>query len=264
MSGCRTSPQILGDVRHPKYPSFAYCWVCVFMKILPSITTIFDWRGKIKEVKELGLKEVALFLTCVNFKERQELFSLLKDTKIISIPFVHIRSNNTSDELDYLIKNYHTEAFNIHTKNEYSYPPDYKKYKNMIYIENTYESLDEGELKEFAGICLDFGHMENSKLFTPDIYKHNAALIEKYGCGCNHLGPSKDFSFFSKREVRYSRNGHPHTLKNLSELDYLSNYSDKYFGKFVALEMENIIKEQLEAKDYLYDIIKNKVGLLID
>lgn len=227
------------------------------MKILPAITTIFDWREKIEEVKSLGLEEVALFLTFVNPKERQEIFNLLKSAKVSSIPFVHLRSDHLPGELDYLIKNYHTKVFNIHTKKEYPYPADYEQYKDMIYIENTYEPLDEEEVEEFAGICLDLSHLESDRLFRPAIYKHNIGMIEKYGCGCNHIGPAKNnFSLIERREIKYLKNQHPHFLKNLSELDYLRNYPKNYFSEFAALEMENDIKEQLEAKDYISEFLK--------
>src|SRR3989338_5225590 len=118
------------------------------MRILPSITTIFDWRGKVEEVRKLKLKEVALFLTCVDSKERQELFRLLRKTAVREIPFVHLRSDHVAQELDYLIENYHTEAFNMHTKREYAYFTDYKKYRHMTHIENTYYPFDEKELRE--------------------------------------------------------------------------------------------------------------------
>lgn len=225
------------------------------MKILPAVTTIFDWLSKLKEIKELNLKETALFLTCANPKERQEIYEFLKKTKIKKVPFVHIRTDMQMEEMDYLIKNYHTEAFNIHTKREYQYPADFEKYRKIIYIENTYEPFDEKEIKDFAGICLDTGHLENSRLFRPDMYKHNIKLIEKYGCGCNHIGPAKNFSILLRKEVKYPLREHPHFLKNLNELDYLKKYPTEYFGKFIALEMENTIKDQLEARDYILKLL---------
>ena len=44
------------------------------MQFLPAITTKTKsaWRDKVEEVKELKLKEVALFLTCLNQEERKE------------------------------------------------------------------------------------------------------------------------------------------------------------------------------------------------
>lgn len=225
------------------------------MKILPAITTIFDWREKVQEVRKLGLKEVGLFLTCLSPKKRQELYLLFKNTKLERIPFVHLRSDMIKGEMDFLVKNYYTEAFNIHSKKEYPYPADYKGYRNMIYIENNYPYFGEKELQKFAGICLDFGHLENSRVFRPDFYDYTVKIMEKYKCGCNHIGPAKNFSFLGKGEVRYVKNQHPHFLKNLSELDYLKQYPKKYFGEFAALEMENSIKEQLKARDYIIGML---------
>lgn len=226
------------------------------MQILPAITTIFDWRSKVKEVGELGLSEVSLFLTCLNFKERQEMYSLLKTTKIQRIPFAHIRTDMTKSELDYLIKNYGTQAFNIHTKREFPYPENCEKYKKMIYIENTYFPLDKEELREFGGICLDLSHLESDRLFRPETYRHNINLIDEFGCGCNHIGPAKKSSSLNKKVEDYPRERHHHTLKKLSELDYLKKYPKKYFGKFASLEMENSIGEQLEAKDYILKLLR--------
>jgi len=227
----------------------------IIMRILPTITTIFDWREKIAEVGKLKLKEVSLFLTLVNLQERQELFRLLRDTKINKVPFVHLRSDMTREEIDYLIKHYHTEAFNIHTKREFPYFPDYVKYKDMTYIENVYEPLDENEIKEFAGVCLDFSHFEDDRLFRKATYKHNMEMIEKYGCGCNHISPFRG-PHLDRGEIKYRKKEHPHFLKKLSELDYLRNYPKKYFSEFIALEMENSIKEQLKVRDYIFKLLK--------
>ena len=49
-----------------------------------------------------------------------------------------------------------------------------------------------------------------------------------------------------------------HYLEDLSELDYLKKYPANYFSDFIAIELENSIKEQLEVKDYIIDLLKNK------
>jgi len=61
------------------------------MNILPTITTTFkaNWKGKIKEAEMFELKEIALFLTCLDKNERREAYNLLSKTNIKSIPFVH-------------------------------------------------------------------------------------------------------------------------------------------------------------------------------
>jgi len=61
------------------------------------------------------------------------------------------------EELDYLVENYKTEIFNIHTEKQYPFVYDCSKYKNIIAIENkTALRLDGEEIKNYAGICLDF------------------------------------------------------------------------------------------------------------
>ncbi len=228
------------------------------MQILPTITTITPgaWREKVKEVKRLKLKEVALFPTCLNQAERKELYQLLEEANIKSIPLVHLRSDMEIWELDYLVQHYQTKVFNTHPAREYPIPADWGKYKNLIYIENTYEPFDEEEIGEFGGICLDFSHLENNRLFRKETYEHNIKIIEKYPCGCNHVSPAKDSAFLNK-EARNRENQHPHFLKNLSGLDYLKQYPLSYFSSWVALELENTIGEQLKAKEYIINLVKH-------
>jgi hypothetical protein len=158
-------------------------------------------------------------------------------------------------ELDHLVKNYQTSAFNLHTAREFPFGQDYGHYSKIIYIENTYEPLAEEEIKKFGGICLDFSHLENTRLFYRDMYEHNIKIIEKYGCGCNHIGPAKNFPMLDDREKKYPDSQHPHFLKSLSELDYLKKYPANYFGNFLALELQNGLREQLKARDYIVKLL---------
>ena len=103
--------------------------------------------------------------------------------------------------------------------------------------------------KKFAGICLDLAHLESSRVFRPETYKHNIKIIEKYPCGCNHIGPSKNYSLFDKKERK--EENHHHFLNNLSQMDYLKKYPQKYFSSFIALEVGNSIKEQLKIIDHI-------------
>ena len=234
--------QILVSAREDKVAS---------MQILPTITSITPsgaWRDKVKEVKRLKLKDVALFPTCLEPDERKELYQLLKETNVKSIPFVHLRNDMAIEELDYLVQNYQTKIFNTHTQREFPFLYDYAKYKNVIYIENVYEPLDEEEIKEFAGVCLDISHLETDRILNLAQYEHNIKIIDKYGCGCSHLSALKKEPFRDiKNVLRYDS----HHLENLSELDYLKRYPLKYFSHLVAVELENTIEEQLKVIKYL-------------
>jgi hypothetical protein len=223
-------------------------------KILVSITTTqgSDWQGKIKEIEKLGLKETALFPTCFKKEEREKLYALLREAGIRNIPFVHIRNDMAPQELDYLIDEFKVKAFNLHSNSEYPFIHDYSRHRKMIYIENVYSPLEEREIKEFGGVCLDVSHLENDRIHEPDKFRHNLEVFEKYPIGCNHL------SCFQKT-LRRDEDGYlrldSHSLKKLSEMDYLKNYPKKYFSDIIAIELENTIKEQLKVRDYLIEEI---------
>ena len=230
------------------------------MYLLPTITTTSkDWREKVKEAKDLKLKEISIFPTCLGLEERKELYELLKETSIEKIPFVHLRTDMGVWELNYLVRNFHTKVFNTHSRREYPIPSEWDKYRKNIYIENTYFPFDEKEIKEFAGICLDFSHLEASRIYQPERYPHDIKMIEKYGSGCGHISPAPNWNFLDKDIWQFNREkgkNFPHTLKNLSELDYLKQYPASYFGEYLALEMENSLKEQLKAKEYIIKLLK--------
>lgn len=226
-------------------------------KILPSITTITNsnWRKKIEEIKNLGLKEICLFPTCLDGDERKELYRLMKETKVEKIPLVHIKGDMKSEELDFLRKNYQTEVFNVHSKREYPYGRSLEKHRDIIYLENTILPLDEAEVRNFAGVCLDLSHLENNRLLHQEIYNNDIEIMEKYPVGCNHFSAVKKDPYQDIKGVtQYSS----HYLENLSELDYLKRYPASYFSAIIAIELENTIEEQLKAKDYLIDLLKNK------
>jgi len=221
------------------------------MQILPTITSITPsgaWRDKVKEVKRLKLKEVALFPTCLEQDERKELYQLLKETNVTSIPFVHLRNDMTIQELDYLATNYQTKIFNTHTQREFPFLFDYAKYKDIIYIENTYEPFNEEEIKEFAGVCLDISHLETDRILNPKQYEHNIKIIGKYSCGCGHISAFKKEPF---RDIENVLRYDSHYLENLSELDYLKRYPLNYLIPLIAVELENPIEEQLKVIKYL-------------
>ena len=65
-------------------------------RILPSITTLgstaSSWRDKLREVGELGLSAVALFVTALTPRQRAECFAELSKLRVrhcFTIPFVH-------------------------------------------------------------------------------------------------------------------------------------------------------------------------------
>jgi len=218
--------------------------------ILPTITTTKpNWKSKIKEVEKLGIKELAFFLTCLDLTERKEFYKLAEEAKIKNVPFVHIREDMDLKELDYLVRNYKTKVFNIHTQLDFPLIYDYSKYKNIIYIENSPAfPFQEKELKDFAGICLDVTHLENDWLTNKNKFEREIKILEKYPIGCNHISAIKDEIYKDEKGViRYDA----HSFEELSEFNYLKKYPKKYFSSLMALELENTLEEQMKVKDYI-------------
>ncbi|TSC94522.1 MAG: Uncharacterized protein Athens101410_778 [Parcubacteria group bacterium Athens1014_10] len=229
------------------------------INIFPTITTTegSNWEEKIEEAKNLGIKEICIFPTCLDGGERKKMYQALKKTKIQKIPLVHLRSDMKLEELDFFIKNYQTEVFNIHSQFERPLVYNLSKYKDKIYIENTFGLWREEEIKKFAGICIDFSHLENDRLLKRKQYTRNIKFIKKYICGCGHISVVKKFPYYGQnlKENRYDF----HYLDDLAELDYLKKYPMNYFPSVIAIELENSIKEQIKIKKYILEQLKRKI-----
>lgn len=226
-------------------------------KILLSITTTknSDWEKKINEANELDLKEIALFLTGLESEKRKKLIKLLEKSEIESIPILHLRNDMKLAELDYFLKNYQTKAFTLHSQSEFPLIYDYSKYQNLIFIENVYQPLSPAEIKNFGGICLDLSHLENDRITAQEKFKYNIKVIKKYPLGGNHISCLKKIPFRDdKGYLRYDS----HNLENLSELDYLKKYPLSYFSQIIAIELENSLQDQLRARDYIINLLKEK------
>jgi len=219
-------------------------------KILVTITTTYrsHWRQKIREVNKLNIKEAALFLTGLNPQERKECYQLLKKSALIKIPFVHLRSDIAPWELKFLIKNYQSKIFNIHSETQYPLKHNLSLYSNQIYIENTDCLLNEKELQKWAGICLDLSHLEDDRCLNPKRYHYNLKIIKKYPLGCNHISAVRKKTF---HHSQYGNIKSSHWIQNLAEVDYLKNFPKEFFSPVIAIELENSLKKQLKVKKYI-------------
>ncbi|MDD3386675.1 MAG: hypothetical protein PHX92_01965 [Candidatus Pacebacteria bacterium] len=170
------------------------------MKIYPAITTRKDsnWRDKFREIDYLNLEEVAVFPTFLEKRERENLYQMIKDSSIKKIPLVHLREDMDIEELNFFAKKYHTQVFNTHSSMEYKIDPKWIiEYKELICIENTHKSpLSEEEIKKYGGICLDFSHLENTRMLELERYEKEQEIISKFGVKCNHISAIKKRIFF--------------------------------------------------------------------
>lgn len=210
-----------------------------------------------KEINKLGIEEAAVFPTCLDVEKRKKFYRLLEKSGIKNIPFAHLRGDMKIKELDYFVENFNTRVFCIHTAREFPFIYDYSRYKKLIYIENTYYPLSEKEISGFGGVCVDFSHLENDRLFCRKKFEHNIKVIEKFPVGCNHISAVKNEIWIDEEnrfeKIRYRHDYHQ--LEKLSELDYLKSYPLKYFSSYISVELENSFEEQLEAGEYIRKII---------
>jgi len=224
-------------------------------KILLGLTTTpdSDWRGKVKEIDRLGIKEIALFPTFLKTAERNELYGLLEKTRLESIPHVHIRGEDMPlAEMDYFVKKYHTEVFNTHSPREFPINYDYSKYKQLIYLENSNFIPDENEINLLGnGLCVDFSHWDSGLKAKWPGYESFEKLVTKFPVGCAHISAMTN-------AITYWVNGWPayesHTFKKLKQFDYIKKYL-QYLPNIISMELENSFEEQLKVQAYLEKII---------
>jgi len=220
-------------------------------RVFASITsTDGEYLAKINEANELGLKEVCLFLTGTpDIDSRKRLYIRLEKSSIEKIPLVHLHSDMESWEIKYLQDRFQATTFCIHSPKEYPIINDWSEFMNLIYYENTIFGFVEEEVKKFAGICLDFTHLDGACGMLVHNYASDVAVINKYPCSCAHIGViPKNHVSSQVFEKRYHLG---HFLQDFSDLDYLKKYPKSFFPAIIALELENSLAEQLKIKEYL-------------
>lgn len=231
-------------------------------EILLGLTTTAgsSWKEKIEEIKKFGVEKIALFPTYLNREQRKELYELLDDVGDLTIPHVHIRDDFELDEMDFLVKRFGAEVFNIHPQNFWPLQNDLSKYHKQIFVENLRASLPSDEdLDKFGGLCVDFAHLENKYLSQNPIYETFIERTKKYTVGCCHVSailnePAPDEDDFENPSHKFFDR---HWVENLSELDYMKKYKE-FLPQYISIELENSLAQQLECRAYLEKILELK------
>lgn len=219
-----------------------------------------NWRDKIEEIKQLNLRELALLPTGLKPDERQTFYKMLETAGLVSAPYVHLRDDFTTEEIDYLVNRFQVKALSCHADPKgYALLDRLPKYNSITYVENfTNEEADKLFTQEYfvkhqiSGLCLDLAHLEETRRTSQRHYKRLTSLIgDRYPVKVSHLSGVKSsvlFKVFNKTYV-------DHSLDSLSDLVYLRQFPPQYFGKIIVLELENSFLEQLEIKKFLETII---------
>jgi hypothetical protein len=208
------------------------------------------------ELLRLRIDRIALFPTCLNKRERERLYEDLELIPSLRLPHVHVRSDSDEGEIGYLIERFGTEAFNIHPRaSAHSYGSVPLRYARNFFVENVDVPPEEEELLGLGGLCPDFSHLENARLFGRAAYVARMdSLFARYAVGCCHIntiriGDPND----------WSGGWDHHDFKRLSEFDYMAKYGTRLPTSWASLELENPLSEQLKAADYIIRLVSNRM-----
>lgn len=194
---------------------------------------------------------LALFPTCLSLAERRALYAELESLPGLRIPHAHLRSDCGLDELAYLSERFGTEAFNIHPRaSSHPYGPLPAAFASRIYIENVDDPAEDAELEgdpRPGGLCPDFSHLESARLAGLAAYEATVlSQLARYPVGCCHVSA-----------IRVGVPNHwagtwdHHEYAALGDLDYLARYAAYLPERWVSLELENPLAEQLAAKAHI-------------
>ncbi|MCX6785519.1 MAG: hypothetical protein NTZ18_01540 [Candidatus Komeilibacteria bacterium] len=215
-------------------------------KVLPCITTTKNtWRQQLKDINRLKIKEVAVFLTMLDYAGRKEFYKKLKKSTIVSIPHLHIRNDFTPAEIDFFYQNYKTRQFNTHGNylDNFRANPYFKKYFSLE--TTTWFTLE--YLKQLNNhYCLDLAHYFSYRVH---LIKWNIVKIIDQKIKQGILPLANHLSGFSKATQD------THFASNINYFDYLKRTPKKYLAKIMALELENSIPEQLEFIKYIKTLL---------
>lgn len=206
-----------------------------------------DWRSKLEEINQLGIKEAAVFLECLKKPQRDNLCRMLLKSSIKRVPLVHLREDNTEDEIKFFADNFGTRHFNIH-EDHFNLLDRWKGYWDKLYLEMNYDSkiAKDVKVRQIGGFCVDFAHLKSAIARGSEEAYYIFIRKNKIRFACNHLN---GYSFQNNRDK--------HTISSLKDFDYLTTLPKYIFGEIIALEVENSIKEQVKFKEYLAKLLNN-------
>jgi len=218
-------------------------------RILVSITGSknIHWLKQLKELEKYKITEVALFLELFKNAQRKKIYKALLDSNIKSIPLVHIRNDMYKEELEFLVKNFKSKYFTIH-EDSFKVIKKWKGYYKKLYLEMNTDSFiaKNVDVKQIGGFCIDLSHFKVEEQKWTKEYEYIIELRKKKKLfACNHLN---GYSYKENRDL--------HTVKKLKEFEYLKTLPYFVFGKIIAIETFNSIKDQLKFKKHVIKMFK--------
>jgi len=200
------------------------------------------WQRKLNEVEKHRLREVALFLECFTKTQRDKIYQALLESKIESIPLIHLRGDMDRSELKFLVDNFDSKCLNIHEEH-FAILPKWRGFYKKLFVEFNYDSRLTGkvDVSKIGGFCVDLSHFKAEQMANTTEYKYVFRYRRRPELFVgNHLNG-----------YSYRKNCDMHTVRSVKDFEYLKTLPRYVFGKYIALEMNHSIKKQLEYKKYL-------------
>ena len=225
------------------------------MTILPALTSTRKERisAFVRDLRASAVREIALFPTVLDRNERTELYRDLESIPGLAIPHVHLRADCRAAEIRYLRRRFGSQVFNIHPRRStHPFGPVPTPFARSVFIENVQVAPEDGELSLLGGVCPDYAHLESARRMEWDDYVSTVERqVRTFPVGCCHVSAIRDGD-------PNEWNGGPdhHSFEQLADFDYMTRYTDMLPDRWVSLELENTLAEQLEAVDYVTAIVE--------
>jgi hypothetical protein len=148
---------------------------------------------------------------------------------------------------------FHAQVFNIHplaSRHPYAEVPE--DLADRFFVENVEVAVAAEDLARAGGMCPDYSHLEGARLRgDTDYVSRTTAQLRQYRIGCCHVSAIRP-------GVPNNWNGGAdhHRMASVSDLDYMAGYSAVLPERWISLELENPLSEQLEAIRYLEDCLR--------
>ena len=225
------------------------------MTILPGLTSTEPDRmpAFVADLRASDVREIALFPTAIDRNEREALYRELGTIAGLRIPHVHLRTDCDEEEIGFLVRRFGTELVNIHPeKSTHPFGEVAHRFREMTYVENVQIPPDDRELESLGGICPDYSHLESARRMGNDPYVETVERqLRSYRIGCCHISAIRDGE-------PNPWNGGPdhHNFRQLSDFDYMTRYADVLPERWLSLELENSLAEQLGAVEYVGRLLR--------
>lgn len=231
------------------------------MVILPGLTSTKKERipAFVDDLRRSDVREIALFPTLLGPSERAALYLELEAIPGLRIPHVHIRADFDEAELDYLVRRFSAEAFNIHPRaSTHPFGALPRRFARRIFVENVNVAPEDEELLDsgVGGICPDFSHLANARLMGRSAYVATVeSQLRRFAIGCCHISALRPGV-----PNRWAGEFDHHEYAILDDLSYLSAYAGFMPRRWASLELENTLAEQLAARDRVAELVSASLG----